>query len=185
MAESTERRDVIAAMRGDLVAYDRLVRLYRQPLVRACEPIAGCREAAEDAAQMALIQGYKNLPQLRDPEGFGPWIRAIARRFALRRRDLRDQSWDGSVIDRFVADRLGSLGDRRHDEDLALRLGVRSLPPEEQEPVALHHLDGWDVASIAEFLDLPPTTVKWRLHQGRTRLKRLLGEEFLERTPWK
>lgn len=56
----------------------------------------------------------------------------------------------------------------------AIRDAINSLPPEFQEVIKLYYWVDMPQKRIAEFLSLPLTTVKWRLHKAKDLLKSLL-----------
>src|SRR5215510_4770692 len=74
---------VVAAIVGDLAAFDELVLRYRPAVVRLAQSIVG-REYGEDIAQDALLLAFKALPSIEDPRKFAAWLSAIARHRALR-----------------------------------------------------------------------------------------------------
>jgi RNA polymerase sigma-70 factor (ECF subfamily) len=49
---------------------------------------------------------------------------------------------------------------------------IDKLPEEYRTVIELHYFEGQHVAQIADFLELPETTVKWRIHKAREILKR-------------
>ena len=64
-------------------------------------------------------------------------------------------------------------------EMVRVRAAMASLPPEQQEALALAYFKGYSHSEIAEVLDLSAKTVSSRLHRCRTQLKKQL-KEFLE-----
>src|SRR5215471_3217649 len=83
---STEPPDellVVAAILGNLEAFDELVSRYRAAVVRTAQGIVG-RELAEDVAQDALLLAFKALPSIEDPAKFAPWLYSITRHRAQR-----------------------------------------------------------------------------------------------------
>src|ERR671938_380707 len=84
--ESVETPDevlVVAAMLGDLSAFDELCARYRAAVVRAGQAVVG-RADAEDVAQDALLSAFKALPTLEAPSKFAAWLAAITRHRAFR-----------------------------------------------------------------------------------------------------
>jgi RNA polymerase sigma-70 factor (ECF subfamily) len=53
-----------------------------------------------------------------------------------------------------------------------LRRMIDRLPENCRTVVELHYFEEQPVAEIARFLDLPETTIKWRLHRARAMLQR-------------
>ena len=74
---------VVAAILGDLDAFDELASRYRAAVVRVAQAIVG-RETAEDIAQDALLLAFKALPTIEEPKKFAAWLSAITRHRALR-----------------------------------------------------------------------------------------------------
>ena len=68
---------VTQAQRGDLGAFDRVVRRFQDMAVGYAYSLLGDFSQAEDAAQEALIQAYRDLPALREPGAFPAWLRRI------------------------------------------------------------------------------------------------------------
>ena len=74
---------VVAAIIGDLQAFDRLVLRYRAAVTRVATSIVG-REDAEDVAQDAWLLAFKALPSIDEPRKFPAWLAAITRHRAMR-----------------------------------------------------------------------------------------------------
>src|SRR5262249_50028664 len=74
---------VVAAILGDLDAFDELASRYRAAVIRTARAIVG-REYAEDIAQDALLLAFKALPSIEDPAKFAAWLSAITRHRAMR-----------------------------------------------------------------------------------------------------
>lgn len=163
---------VVAAMLGDLPAFDELCMRYRAAVVRTAYAIVG-RADAEDVAQDVLLIAFKALHTLEAPEKFGSWLAVITRRRALRfsRRERPHQ--DGRVeLNEMIIERLAALSKpliRPEEEDLRQALG--HLPDVYSFTLRLHYLDGLSLKRIASFLGVPLSTVKWRLHRGRKLLR--------------
>jgi len=51
-----------------------------------------------------------------------------------------------------------------------LRQMIDKLPEEYRMVIELHYFEGQRVAQIADFLQLPESTVKWRIHKAREAL---------------
>lgn len=171
---------------GNLDAFDELARRYRPALTALCRSVHRDADCAHDLTQDALVAAYRNLRSLREPERFGPWVRMIARRAAMaesRAAKLQQSALEDS-IDRAVVHASHALGEREALDRLELAdlyRELHKLPAEWAEPLSLQACEGWDLQRIAAFLDLPVSTVKWRMFQARKRLNErarfALGEE--------
>jgi RNA polymerase sigma-70 factor (ECF subfamily) len=174
----------MAATLGQMAAFDELVRRYRAAVVAVARRIVG--DAAEDVAQDALLLAFKALPQLDDPERFAGWLAAITRNRALRwaRSSAQREDPRGVELDRVILEHTPHLAAApseperdlvRAERGRELRAAVAELPDEIQLAVLLHYFEGLTAPRVAAFLELPPTTVKWRLHRGRQLLRERLS----------
>src|SRR5690348_4570296 len=68
----------------DTGAFEAVLAAERARLVRLCARITGDADAAEDLAQETLVEAWRALGRLRDPDGLSPWLAAIARNVCLR-----------------------------------------------------------------------------------------------------
>src|SRR5215468_2710470 len=68
---------VRAAQAGDDLAFSELVRAYQDIAVAYATSILRDYHLAEDAAQEAFVEAYRELPNLRDSAAFNTWFRTI------------------------------------------------------------------------------------------------------------
>ena len=166
---------VLAAILGDLEAFDELASRYRAAVVRTARALVG-REFAEDVAQDALLLAFKALPSIEEPKKFAAWLSAITRHRAMRfgKRESEQQS-RRVMIDDVLLEKLDALArpfvDRSGDDEL--KRALENVPEDYALVLRLRFLDEMPLKRIAAFLGAPLSTVKWRLHQG----KRLLREQ--------
>ena len=71
------QNDVARAQKGDLSAFDNMVKHFRDMAVGYAYSILGDFQLAEDAAQEAFIQAYKDIRKLSVPKAFPTWFRRI------------------------------------------------------------------------------------------------------------
>ncbi len=169
---------VVAAILGDLQAFDDLTMRYRAAVVRLAEHLAGEAEA-QDVAQDALLLAFRALPSIDEPAKFAAWLMAITRNCALRvrTRASRREAWRVDLDD-YLLERLGVFTlpyDTLRDDQEHVRRALALLPESYAGVLRLRFLDEMPLRRIAGFLDLPMSTVKWRIHKGRALLKRALN----------
>jgi RNA polymerase sigma-70 factor (ECF subfamily) len=132
---------------------------------------------AADVTQDALLRAWRDLPSLRDPERFAPWLRRIlvnrCRDVArAERRQVRQIPVD-ALLDAGpgVVDHT-STTERRADLDAALaRLSV-----DQRSVLALHYFVGLPLREVALSLGIPEGTAKSRLNAGLMALRQSLGQ---------
>jgi RNA polymerase sigma-70 factor (ECF subfamily) len=156
---------------GDRQAYGILVERYERMVRAAALVLCGNHHVAEDAAQETFVFGLKQLAALRDPERFGGWILAIARRTAMR---WKARAARGPI---YVGDPETLVAGDLSPQSCELWELVERLPAHEQSVVALRYLNGHSVGEIAEISGRPVGTITKQLSRACQRLRNWLAEE--------
>jgi RNA polymerase sigma-70 factor (ECF subfamily) len=173
---------VVAAILGNLDAFDELALRYRAAAVRAAQSIVG-REDAEDVAQDALLLAFKALPSIEEPAKFAAWLSAITRHRAFRFNKRERSHQTGRVeFDEFLIEHVQALSHPfvSAETDDELRLALGNLPADYALVLRLRFFDEMPLKRIAAFLGAPLSTVKWRIHRGKQLLREQL-ELFRQR----
>ena len=171
--ESPDELLVIAAILGNLEAFEELVLRYRPAVVRLARTIVGA-DYAEDVAQDSLLLAFKALPTIDEPRSFAAWLSAITRHRALRFSKSETAHMSKRVaLDEALLEKLESLAkplaQKQEDEEMIKRL--EELPPDYAMPLRLRFLDEMPLNRIAAFMGVPLSTVKWRIHHGKKLLR--------------
>jgi RNA polymerase sigma-70 factor (ECF subfamily) len=176
------------ARSGDVAAFEALVSSRLDRCYRLAWTILSNEADAADAMQDALLAAWREVPRLRDPAAFDGWLNRVvanAARMALRRRSrIREvQVRPAAPGDREVAETAAGADlraqaelDQVADADAVARAFER-LRPHDRLVLTLHYVDERPVAEIAKTLGVPVGTAKWRLHEARKSLERIMGVE--------
>jgi RNA polymerase sigma-70 factor, ECF subfamily len=172
-SESPDELLVLAAILGNLEAFEELVVRYRPAVVRLARSIVGT-DHAEDVAQDSLLLAFKGLPSIEEPRRFAAWLSAITRHRALRfNKSEATQNKKRVALDEALLEKIEALGksiaEKERDEWMMRELD--SLPADYAMPLRLRFLDEMPLNRIAAFMSLPLSTVKWRIHQGKKLLR--------------
>ena len=82
-----EETELVArAQRGDIAAYEELVRMYQGIAFQIAYLIAGSAADAEEAAQDGFVKAFRALRRFRRGRPFRPWLLAIVANEARNRR---------------------------------------------------------------------------------------------------
>jgi RNA polymerase sigma-70 factor (ECF subfamily) len=165
---------VVAAILGDLSAFDELVHRYRAAVIRTAQRIVG-RDDADDVAQESLLLAFKALPSMEDPRRFAAWLAVITRHHAIRFAK-REQTRAASCVelDEMLLEHISSIQSHTlvDDESNAqVRNALAELPADYATAMSLRFLDEMPLRRIAAFLGVSVSTVKWRLHRGKQLLR--------------
>jgi RNA polymerase sigma-70 factor (ECF subfamily) len=165
--QSQETTLVIRAAAGDRPAFDTLAQRCRPWLYGLCLRLVHDGTAAEDLVQEALVGAFRDLPQLRDPAAFRPWLSRIA--VNVCRMHLR------KLLGRPTELHPGSDSEataRQDEAPLHLGQALVQLSRRERRLVGLFYVEGLSHAELAEALSLSSGAVKSRLHRLRAKLRR-------------
>ena len=141
---------------------------YRR-LVAQAYAVAGDRVEAVDAVQEAFARAVAAGDRFRRVDNPEAWLRTVALN-VLRRR------WRRASLFRALTPRLATPADVPgiSEDHVAVVQGLRSLPFQQRETLALFYLGDLSVQEIAATLGVADGTVKSRLTRGRTALAALL-----------
>ena len=161
------------AQTGDLSGFGKIVRRFQSMAVGYAYSILGDFHLAEDAAQEAFIEAYQCLPNLRDPDAFPSWFRRIV--FKQCDRMLRGKSAEIVPLESAVGlhSEAGDPLEVIEIQEMKDRVltAIAALPVHERTVTTLFYIDGFSQNEIADFLEIPVTTVNSRLRYSRKRLK--------------
>lgn len=164
----------VAARDGDDDARERLVRMWRREVVRWCRWNGARGVEAEDAAHDVLVRALQRLDRLHRPEGFRPWLWAIAWRVLreYERRPWRTRWLLGDTGDEHVSPEASVPeaieGAQRMEE---IREILKGMPLEERSLLWHAYVDGRSRAQIAELTGWAEGTLNRRLTRARKRFR--------------
>lgn len=164
---------VVRAQRGDREAFTVLATNTYSRMHRVAQNILGDLDRSEDAAQQAVVEIWRKLPQLREPSRFEAWSYRIVVRvcYAEVRRNRRFLPALDDDHDEDPATESAMTGVVYRDQ---LERAFARLAIEQRAVVVLHHYLGLPLAQIAEILDIPEGTAHSRLHRALASLRAAL-----------
>jgi len=174
---SAESSLVVAARAGDTPSFERLVRRHIDRLYGAARLMLRDVDLAEDAVQSTLVRAWRDLPELRDPDKFEPWLQKLLVR-ACYDEARRKRRWLGEVrVLQPVADRLEAT-ERTLGERDEIGRALQALTPEHRAILVLHFYLDLSPTEIAGRLNVPAGTARSRLHYALGALRaRLEAQE--------
>ena len=137
---------------------------YRR-LVAQAYAVAGDRVEAEDAVPEAFARAVAAGDRFRRLDNPEAWLRTVALN-VLRRR------WRRASLFRALTPRLATPADVPgiSEDHVAVVQGLRSLPFQQRETLAVFYLGDLSVPALAATLGVADGTVKSRLTRGRAAL---------------
>ena len=180
LTDANDAELVVAALAGNTQAFDVLVTRYRRAMLTIAQQIVRNPTDAEDVVQDAFLRAFEALPQLSDLNRFGAWLHSITRNRALRyyKNASRYQPQEdmephlNRTSDTSAEDPAHIV--ERELTQQAIRDAIQELPSDYQAVIELYYWAEMPQKRMAEFLSVPLTTVKWRLHKAKEMLKTIL-----------
>jgi RNA polymerase sigma-70 factor (ECF subfamily) len=169
------------AQAGDGEAFRSLIERHERRVFGLVIRVLHCdRDLALDVCQEVFLRTYRGLPGFDPASRFTTWLNTIALNFCIteyRKSKALKRARRTLSIDAPIAG----------TEDLTLQPTARGpspsdgvhhheLPEEFRHAVLLRDLQGMSYEEIAAILDIPPGTVRSRIHRGRLILQDKLAE---------
>ncbi len=175
---------VDAARRGDLVAWERLVRHYQEPVFRVSYLIVRDTELAEVATRSTFVRAYRALPSYDDELGLLPWfIRIAAGESRQQRRESGRPNRSSRPIERADGPRLPAttlpemtaLTELSPLERDAMVDAFDRLGEDDRLVIAARYLFGLSKRDAANALSIASGLVEQRLEDAIRRLRSRLA----------
>ena len=158
--------------------WDEVARDYGRFIYTVAYRLTGNHDDAQDLVQEVLLRVRRGLATYQ-PGSMEGWLSRITTNAFLdevRRKKRRPLD----VVADLPESRIGITADP--DEVLAqtrlpdeVQAALRALPDDYRAAIVLCDVVGLDYAEIAAALDIPPGTVRSRIHRGRARLREALS----------
>lgn len=166
---------MVQAQTGDHSAFEVLAQSVVRRLYGTAMLIIRDPDGANDAVQETLIEAWRNLPQLRDPDAFEGWLNRILVRSCYRaikmrrRRRIEVEITELDAVSGSVESSVGAIDQ--------IERAMRRLTPEQRTVLVLHHRLGLQLAETSVALGIPVGTVKSRLNRATIALRAALDAE--------
>jgi RNA polymerase sigma factor (sigma-70 family) len=172
------RELVEKAKEGDREAFEALAARLVRRLYTTANAILRDPDSANDVIQDTLIDVWRNLRGLRDPDAFDAWAHRILvnRCYAAIRKSRRAVA---HVRDIELAGYVASHERQVEVLDSIARAFDR-LTPDQRAVLVLHHRLGFADAEAGLILGIPPGTVKSRLNRAHAALRAALDADSRE-----
>lgn len=190
-AEELDDHRLVSKIReGDEIAFQELVRRYRNPITNYVYRMIDDYDRAVDLSQETFVRVYMSVDRYQATYSFSTYIYRIAHNLAiteLRQRKRRrliplptffsDKESEEIEVelpdDRQIQADAALIADERR---AAVTRAIASLPEKYRAPLVLCDLEEKSYEEIAEVLGLPTGTVKSRINRARNLLKEKLRD---------
>jgi RNA polymerase sigma factor RpoE len=176
------------ARKGDLAAYDDLVRRYQERIYATVYHMTSNHEDANDLAQEAFIKAFQALKSFKGGSSFYTWVYRIAVNktinFLKQRKNKAQISLDDLDFNaEHDPDLVALISEKtpRREVNLAelqekLNTAMQKLSEPHRLVVTLHDVQGLSHEEIAKIMDCNIGTVRSRLFYARQQLQAYLSD---------
>lgn len=181
----TDEELVALSQGGDTDSFNQLVLRWERPIYALAYRTLGREDDARDVCQETFLRAYRALPGFKGEAKFSSWIYRIALNLCRdwirkQRRAPVMQAPEGVELADLAAERgpvesIETLVARKQLSD-RVAVAMRMLPEEQRTAIVLKEYHGLTFQEIAEMQGCPLSTVKTRLYQGLTVLRRQLTD---------
>jgi RNA polymerase sigma-70 factor (ECF subfamily) len=195
----TDEELVASATAGDLDSFNQLVVRWERPIYALAYRTLGRDEDARDVVQEAFLRAYRGLRGFKGQAKFSSWLYRIT--LNLCRDWMRRERRAPIVAVPEGVDPIEMADDRaspvesvedlvaRREMSAAVARAMAELPEEQRAAIMLKEYHGLTFQEIADMLNCPLSTVKTRLYQGLSVLRRRLERQqtqdaALRRASW-
>jgi RNA polymerase sigma-70 factor (ECF subfamily) len=174
-----EEQDAVRRLkRGEIAGLEFLVQRYQARAVRAAYLVTRDRGVATELVQSAFVRAYERIGTFDDGRPFGPWFLKLVLNDAIKAaaRRAREVVLETSDVAGPPADPEPTPEARLERAETAEEVwsALARLPPAQRAAVVQRYYLELSEAEMARASACRPSTIKWRLHAARKRLRSLL-----------
>jgi RNA polymerase sigma-70 factor (ECF subfamily) len=169
------------AKRGDLAAFEQLIRTHERTVFRLAWRLVGNPDDAAEIAQEVFLKLYRNMGSVDEGRNVGAWLYRVtvnASNDVLRKRRPTAALDEFTHVSAAPSPEQSLAADQRRE--LALR-ALDMLPPKERAAVVLRDVEGLSTAEVAEALGSSEVTVRSQISTARVKLKRIVDAMLARR----
>ena len=129
---------------------------------------------AEDAVQEAYLNAWRDLPKLKEPEKFVPWLSTITHRMAVKlmQKNIRQDRAVEAVSEDMTSDTIPDLSELMEQRELSNQVvkALEQLSPKQQSALKGRYFSFLTNREIAQQMGCTEYDVKYYLRSGRQKL---------------
>ncbi len=158
---------------GDFEAFDIIIRRYYGEVFNFCRYHTADLHTAEDVTQETFLVFFERIEEYRHHGKLLNYLYTIARNKCI---DENKKKKNADVCIEYVTDKL--ISDKtdieEREEQIDVKAAVNSLPSELREIMILFYFFEKKQKDIAEICEISLSLVKYRLKEGKRRIKEYL-----------
>jgi RNA polymerase sigma-70 factor (ECF subfamily) len=167
--------DVVArARRGDLEAFEEIIRLHERPVLRLATRLLNNREDAKDAAQEVFIRLHRSLGSIEETRAVGPWLYRVTVNICTDVIRSRRKTVGIETVSLAAANRRADESIDQEQRRAVLMAAVAELPEKERMALVLREMEEIPTKDVAGMLGSTEATVRSQVASARIRLRKII-----------
>ena len=165
------------AAKGDRAAFEELYRTTCRAVYFTCLGFLKDEQEAQDVTQDVYLSAFEQLDTLEDAGKFKPWIYRMAANKSINFLKKKKPSLPGDEQledmemeedENFLPEEYALNADKR---EIVLKIMKETCSDVLYQTILLHYFNEFSIAEIAEIMECPEGTVKYRLSVARAKIK--------------
>lgn len=171
-------KNVQDALGGRQEGFEGLYQATSKAVYFTCLSLVKNKDDAEDLMQDVYTTAFVKLPSLSEPEKFVPWIKQIAvnkcKDFLVKKGAHPEYPIDDAEVGEELVDENilpEEYAENKEKRRMVMEIMQNNLSDVQYRTVVMFYFDEMSIAEIAQVMDCPEGTVKYRLNAARAKIK--------------
>ena len=177
--QNPEREILMAARRGDLDAWEKLIFSYERQIYNHLYRLCAQSDEAADLTQKTFLKIFKHRSKINQDANFRAYLYKIATNTAYdwfkKNNKLKEEfiidNFDGpfeTIESKYKYNRIDTA------EKIDLETAIKKIPRHYQIVIDLYFIQGFSYSEISDLLNLPLNTIKTHLRRAKESLRKEL-----------
>lgn len=166
---------ILKAQKGDKQAFTDIILCIKNDLYKIAKTRISNDDDIDDLIQETMIETYKHIKKLREPEKLKMWVIKILINKCnklYRKKCRKDISINEYDLEKYII--LNSQKDI--EDDLNFYYLIKDLKYEERIVIVLHYMEQYSVKDISKILSMKENTIKTHLYRARENIRKNIYE---------
>lgn len=176
---------ICQSQRGDEEAFEKLIRLRREPIYWLAFQMLGNSDEAQEITQLAFIKLWKVLRKFKEIESFDFWLRRLVTNLCLD--ELRKRKKERKAISLNMVSEISSLKEPAAEDVLYFKELQRifnqianKLAAKQRAAFVLIDINGLSTAEVSRIMGCSSSTVRSHLMLARRFLRQQIESHYPE-----
>ena len=181
----TDEELVARSKMGDTDSFNQLVKRWERPIFALAYRTLGREEDARDMTQETFLRAFRAIGGFKGDAKFSSWLYRIALNLCrdwmrkarrtpvvavpegVELEHLAGEGWPTETVEDLAA---------RAELSAVVEKAMKKLPAEQRQAIVLKEYHGLTFQEVADLMKCPLSTVKTRVYQGLSTLRKELGD---------